>query len=321
MFRNREATRTWAIALTAACLGAAPALAGPVEQRCTELGSACLCSEPLRFTSGGTLFETVDPPDSEGAGAKECGGGVALDAEPTGMQLVNKVDNATGLDFPGSNPPAYVLKMTAVANDGDNSWLIYGNLPTGVRNETVCSRTYQRFGNDLRMVTGEMRAKIQEVTVGGVTIQQQLNIDGSGHLDTAYNVNCTGTVNVQLAGRTSWIRHEVCYDIGTTTVHSRQRATVLDTGVVDTLDCGTWPVSTPANFTLYQVGNLFLQTAGSSANFGSRYVTQAIQTRLPLNASFWPGAAVELEGGGSPPPPPPPPQEPLGKPGQPNYVP
>ena len=72
MSRISQATRTWAVALMAASLGAAPALAAPVEQRCTDLGSQCLCSEPFRFTSASTLFETVDPPDSEGAGAKEC---------------------------------------------------------------------------------------------------------------------------------------------------------------------------------------------------------------------------------------------------------
>lgn len=323
MIRICKTTVTWAVALTATCLGAASALAAPVEQRCTDLGSACLCSEPLRYTSGGTLQEDVDPPDSEGAGAKECGsGGRAVDAEPTGMRLVNTVDGASGVDFPGPNPPAYVLKMTSIANDGDNGWLIWGTLPTNVRNETICSRTYQRFGNDLPIARDpNMRVKLQEAEVGGVLIQHELQHYSQGNIGINYDCNQDGTVNVQLAGRTSWIRFESCYDVGTSSVNTRLKATVVDTGVSDMVSCGPKPLSTPANFTLYQIGNLFLQTQGDTSVIGSRYVTHAIQTRTPLNSSFWPGPASELESGGGSTPPPPPPSDSLGKPGQPIYQP
>jgi hypothetical protein len=318
VIRICKATLTWAVALTATCLGAASALAGPVEQRCTDLGSACLCSEPLRYTSGGTLREDVDPPDSEGTGAKECGNGSTLDAEPTGIQLVTENAN----DFPGPNPPAYVLKMTSTTNDGDNSWLLYGDLPTGVRNETICSRNYQRFGSNLPIARDpNMRIKLQEAEVGGVLMQHELQHYNQGNLGINYDCNQDGTVNIQLAGRTSWIRFESCYDVGTSSVHTRLRATVVDTGVSDSVSCGPKSLSTPANFTMYQIGNLFLQTLGDSSVIGSRYVTHGIQTRVPLNSSFWPGPASELETGGSTPPPPPPPTQPLGKPGQPIYQP
>jgi hypothetical protein len=321
VIRICKATLTWAVVLMATCLGATSALAAAVEQRCTELGSACLCSEPLRYTSGGTLRENVDPPDSEGPGAKECGNGSpALDAEPTGMQIVTETAN----DFPGSNPPAYVLKMRSTTNDGDNSWMIYGSLPTNVRNETICSRNYQRFGSDLPIARDpNMRIKLQEAQVGGVLIQHELQHYSQGNLGINYNCNQDGSVNVQLAGRSSWIRFESCYDVGTSSVSTRLKATVVDTGQSDQISCGPKSLSTPANFTLYQIGNLFLQTLGDSSVIGSRYVTHAIQTRTPLNASFWPGPASELEsgGGGSPPPSEPPPTEPLGKPGQPTYVP
>ena len=320
MIRIWKATLTWAVALTATGLGATSALAAAVEQRCTELGSACLCSEPLRYTSGGTLLENVDPPDSEGADAKECGA-PAVDAEPTGMRLVNTVDNATGLDFPGPNPPAYVLKMTSVTNDGDNSWYVYGDLPTNVRNETICSRNYQRFGNDLPIARDpNMRIKLQEAEVGGTLIQHEIQHYNQGNIGINYDCNQDGTVNVQMAGRSSWIRFESCYDVGTSSVTTRLKATVVDSGQSDQVSCGPKPIATPANFTLYQIGNLFLQTQGDGSVIGSRYVTHAIQTRTPLDSSFWPGPASELEsgGGGSPPPPPSPT---LGKPGQPTYVP
>jgi len=320
VFRIREVARTWVIILMGACVGAAPALAGPVEARCTELGAQCLCSEPLRYTAAGTLFESVDPPDSEGAGAKECNGGLAIDAEPTGMQLVNVVDGASGLDFPGPNPPARVLKMTSVANDGNNGWQVIGNQPTGVRNETICGRTYQRFGADLPNPAREpMRIKMSQAGVGFEIHHDGLSND-SGLYDIRVEGECTGSHDMLAAARTSWIRHEFCLDFGTTTVGRRGRVTVVDTGVADTLLCGSVPVSTPANFDDFLIGNLFLQTMGNPAYFGSRYVTHAIQTRGPLNTSFWPGAATEIEGGAGAPPPPPT-QGTLGKPGQPYYTP
>jgi hypothetical protein len=212
------------------------------------------------------------------------------------MQRVDEVDNASDVDFPGPNPPDYVLEMTSTEDDGDNGWLIHGDLPTGVQNETVCSRTYQRFGNDLPIAHDpNMRIKLQEVTVGGVTIQHEIEHGEGGNLGINYDCPDSGAVNFQLAGRTSWIRHEVCYDVGTSSVTTRQRATVIETGETEVVSCGPKSLSTPASFTLYQIGNLFLQTLGESEDIGSRYVTHAIQTRTALDTSFWPGAATELE--------------------------
>jgi len=139
-----------------------------------------------------------------------------------------------------------------------------------------------------------MRAKIHEFSVGGVGFQQQINDDGSGNLDTATG-NCTGTIDIQTPGRESWIRHEVCIDITTDTMSSRQRATLIETGLTDTVYCGPAPIVTPADFTLFWLGNLTLQTLGNPALVGSRYVTYALQTRMPLDPGFWPGPATELE--------------------------
>lgn len=318
----------WTLSLMAAGLGAAPVLAAPVEQRCSELGSACLCSEPLRFTSAGRLVEMVDPPDSEGAGAKECAGGSAIDAEPSGMQLVDRVDNASNTDFPGPNPPAFVLKMTSVANDADNGWQVRGNQPTGVQNETICSRDYQRFGNDLPIAVEPMRIKMSESVLNGRLNQDGIVMNGRGQFDV-HDGDCTGTNNIQMAGRQSWIRHETCMDVGSSSYTIRARVVVIETGVTDTITCGPHPLSTPASYSEFLIGNLHLQTAGNSAYFGSRYFTHAIQTRLPLDSTFWPGPARELEVAGgtstppptTPPPTTPPPTEPLGKPGQPIYTP
>lgn len=292
----REATRTWAVCLVAASL-AAPALAGPVEERCAELGSACLCSEPLRFTGNGWLHEGIDPPDSEGLGAKECAGGLTLDAEPTGMQLVSRVDNANGVDFPGPNPPSRVLKMTAGGSDGDNGWLVLGNRPSGVQNETICGRGYHRFANDLVMIDGSMRAKLAETKPSGMLVQHQIFHNGQGILDT-FPGDCVGSINMQAAGRQSWLRHEFCLDVTTSSVSSRQRMVVVDTGAGadDVVSCGPYSTGTPLAFESFAIGNLFIQTEGNPAWYGSRYFTHAIQTRVPLDPDFWPGGAYELEG-------------------------
>jgi hypothetical protein len=57
-----------------ALLIALPSAAGNVEARCTELGSACDCSEPLSANDRTSRLsdDDYDPSDSEGAGAKEC---------------------------------------------------------------------------------------------------------------------------------------------------------------------------------------------------------------------------------------------------------
>ncbi|HEY8154167.1 MAG TPA: hypothetical protein VII72_08580 [Myxococcota bacterium] len=263
------------------------------------LGGACLCSEPLRFTAPGTLFESADPPDSEGVGAKECAGGNTIDAEPTGIELVSVVDNASDVDFPlASDPPAYVLKMTAGPIDVDNGWRLIGETPQDVVNETVCSRTYQRFGNDLPIINDPMRAKLQEAVVGGMLIQHGILQNDLGQIDT-FGGNCTGSIPFQAWGRTQWIRHEACLDIGTTSMSSRQRATLIETGVSETVTCGPFEIvgGTPTDFESYLVANLFLQADGNAGFFGSRYVTHGIQTRVPFDANFWPGPAIELEDG------------------------
>jgi hypothetical protein len=286
------------VSLGVLAVAARPASAiSPVEQRCTDLGSACLCSEPLRYTAPGTLFELVDPPDSEGPGAKECGGGYAFDAEPNGVQLVSVVDNASDVDFPlASDPPAYVLKMTAGANDADNGWQLLGNIPLAVENETVCSRAYHRFGNDLPLINEPMRAKLQEAVISGVLIQHGIAQVARGQIDT-FSGDCSGSIPFQTWGRSQWIRHEVCLDVGTDTVSSRQRATLIETGVSETVTCGPYPIVPWAkdDFETFFIGNLYLQTNGNPGFFGSRYVTHGIQTRSPLDTNFWPGPAIELE--------------------------
>ena len=278
------------------------AKAGPVEERCAELGAACVCSEPLRYAAGGRLAVGRDenPPDSQGADAKECAGGNALRLDGNEVELVSAVDNASGLDFPGRLPPAYVLKMTATTDDQNNDWSVLGSLPTGVSEETVCSRSYQRFANDLTTVRDpdtDQRIKLQEAIIKqpqhDLAIELEL-VAGSGGLGINPDCDDFPRLDFQLEGRTSWIRHEVCYDVSAGTVTARQRATLIETGQSEIRTC-TKKISTPADFLNYQIANLYLQTGGDRRLAGSRYVTYAIQTRGPLDPQFWPGAALELE--------------------------
>ena len=295
-------TARWVLSILSISGSALLANAGPVEDRCTELGAGCLCSEPLRYTSGGRLVEgrDEDPPDSEGAGAKECAGGNALGLEVNEVELVSMVDNASGLDFPGRLPPDYVLKMTATTDDGNNDWRILGNLPTGVSGETVCSRSYQRFANNLSVVRdaeSNLRIKLQEAIIkqpkSDLAIELEL-VAGSGGLGINPDCDDFPRLDFQVEGRTSWIRHEVCYDVSAESVTTRQRATLIETGQSEIRTC-TKQIATPADFLNYQIANLYLQTGGDRHLAGSRYVTYAIQTRGPLDPQFWPGAALELE--------------------------
>lgn len=121
--------------LLAVLLLALPAWAGPVEQRCTEIdgqpNAQCDCSEPLDTA---TYTRTVnqcgsaylmDPDDSEGVGAKECGTlcngsrqeGGAHDPDvyshfvaPTGMPVGATVGNVFDWTQPNPNEGSDAIK-------------------------------------------------------------------------------------------------------------------------------------------------------------------------------------------------------------------
>jgi len=103
--------------------------AGPVkEAHCTELGSVCACSEPLREAPGSSL---INPETT--TGVTQCNGGNAIDAT-TGLAWI-AMSSVVGEQIAGVE---YVLQ----ANNTD------GVLHSGAvdfTGETYCVRIYEQF--------------------------------------------------------------------------------------------------------------------------------------------------------------------------------
>ncbi len=300
-----------ALATTASLLLAAPALAGPAEERCTELGAACLCSEPLNFVrNGGNAYGShVDPPDSEGAGARECGpGGVALQWDRDGDQWYS----TPVPERPANASPAW-QHVQAVEHYGPprevNWW--YGK-GFSTQNGTACMRVYHNNG-DLEFFTSPgQRLKVAQ---WHTPMLNQLEWDwgGSGYLRPQGGGGIKGNRVSFDDCRDSWCRIEYCLDYNGSTVQWRMRVTSVDNPshqeVIAQPDSAARSLgSLSLNDNQVALGDIHMQcSADTGCLTGRRYLAYGMQTLIePVNRNWWPGPAYEVEGGsgGAPAPPP-----------------
>jgi hypothetical protein len=130
------------LASTLACGPSAGHATGPpLEARCAELGSDCICSEPLdnadAIPDRGHIW---NPGDSEGAAARECERTqAAREAVPSMV-----VPAAVGASFPDpARDPGHVLQY-----EGKNVFVLPMRGDATVRERSLCGRAYLRHAPD-----------------------------------------------------------------------------------------------------------------------------------------------------------------------------
>lgn len=340
------------VLMAALCLPTIATAAPAAEQRCTELGGSCLCSEPMNWqqAGGGVYGGVVNPADSSGPGAKECGGGgnsARFDGTPgwRSVAVPNKPATAAA-------SWQLVQQVTHVAEDGDNiNW--WWGVPTSTSNGTLCTRHYSNIGTLRAMTSFDHRIKVAQWFGNSSNLTQlEWGWDQSNQSNQYLRPQSPGTHGSVVSFedcRGAWCRIEYCIDYNAGRTSWRVRISKVGTpskteiiGPVQQANSvsGTLQFSGDEGVA---IGDVFAQCYGrGTCPTGTRHIAFGIQTLVqPMNGNFWPGAAYEVEGGsgGSTPPPPttpppppttpppppttpPPPQaEPLGKPGTPTYQP
>ena len=328
----------WLALLAGLWLPTVAAAAPAAEQRCTELGGSCMCSEPMNWqqAGGGAYGGRVNPSDSAGSGAKECGpGGSTADwDDPPNWRSVPVPNKPAG----AASSWQYAQQVTHVAADGDNVNWWYG-VPASTSNGTICTRHYTNIGTLAAMTSHDHRLKVAQFS-GNVANLTQLewawdeSSSATQHLRPQAGTNFRrGNVVTFQDCRGAWCRIEYCVDYNGGRPSYRVRISKVGvpakTEIITDQQQNPQPAPLSFDSVGVAIGDIFAQCYGRNpCPTGTRHVAFGIQTLVqPMNSNFWPGAAYEVEGGsdGSTPPPPttppPPPAESLGKPGTPTYQP
>lgn len=317
-------------------LPAAATAAPAAEQRCTELGATCLCSEPMNWqqAGGGVYGGMVDPSDSEGSGAKECGSnGATAQWDSTPQWRSVPVPNK-----PSTAAASWQLaqQVTHIADDSNNiNW--WWGAPASTSNGTMCTRHYANIGTLKPVASSDHRIKVAQ-WLGNTANLTQLEWawDQSGQANQFLRSQSPGTHGKVVSFndcRNGWCRIEYCVDYNGSRTTWRVRISKVgvpaETEIIGPVQQATTQPA-PLRFNAgdgVAMGDIFTQCLGAgNCPTGTRHIAFGIHTLVqPMNTGFWPGAAYEVEGGSGgttpPPPPPPPPSEPLGKPGTPVYQP
>jgi hypothetical protein len=310
-----------ATALTGALIlaFAAPGAAGqPVEARCGELGDACVCSEPLDFALPASSPQNLDPPDSEGAGSKECADG----------SFVRQIFGAGGSLAEIATVPGSTVGLPDVENvfrkKGGNS-VIYVDDNRDFPDSTWCARFYWSasadasppvvYGtDDLKFFTHEgddawsatqagqwwPNDRVESYSPGGTSWSWPT----TGHLKGTGGAIGTGDCS---GGK--WCRFERCFDHnwdGTGRLQFRARFVALDSGETEdfgpNLTLNSGPTASTGNRRTW-INNSKCDYAGCPAY---QYLSHAIVAiKSPADPDCWIGAAQEIgaDGGSSVPPP------------------
>jgi len=283
------------------------------EDRCAELGSGCICSEPLNAPDN--LRAEIDrhwnPSDTR---AKECAGengGGQFVTMPADYSESATVRASTERPFPsGANPYIYKGRLSTIHHG-------YFNKLMNVDEETVCVRAYRRYSDGVRMTSNTNRVK--NLQLGRWTPPAHANIednwDGAGAfvtvVDATYSLDGS-KYDADFQSKCAeggWCRIEICADQAGSQLTYRYYITSLTTGRTNAY---VWGPGNGPSSTFFDLPAMHMFVQGSLPGF--QYASHAIEVRVPLNRNFTIGPAYELEGGtpGNPPPPPPdPPVAPL----------
>jgi hypothetical protein len=320
-------------------LGATAALllvtspAGASERRCGELGSNCVCSEPLNTPThnGGRSSWTLafDPDDSPDT--SECAP-TARGAESFCNDGLVPV-SASGEPLPAGHSLTWVLKRTG----GSICHIGHPDIHEAP-DVSYCARAYRRWDQGSYIPApgtgGNEQQKV--LTIGGVDPNNLHNpVQNSSHdggiIGTRFDSSWFETIpDFQSVGmmqdcQQNYCRFEICVDYRSTgKATARFRMTKLTGGPPV-----EWFVTKPEGKTARASWDWIAGGGGGLAFYGQgpgRYINYnthfLIGKTRPANSNFWLGAACEVEGGcnGAPPPPPPPAPEPVGTPGKPMLV-
>jgi hypothetical protein len=319
------ATRALLMSFIAALVAAS---AQADEQRCGQLGEACVCNEPLNTNThgGGTNWSSGNFNPSDSSAAKSCGHN-GIDGVTNGSMVpVGSVP----FSLPAGNRLQYVFRHQGFTN---------GKIEKDCTNQelgkTYCIRGYRRWGNNPLggSLQGQNQTKILDL--GGYipssskysTLQMSWGGDANGRQLNArfdqgpWNCDmCTDFLPIPL-DLASECRNNLCYfeeciDIQPNgTASMRYRARSLGSGASHTKRIPTSGYSSQA-----ASGTVVYSTSDATcfkgmglwgenfSNGGSpdSWNSHMLFASTPLNEGFWIGPACEVEGGcnGNPPPPP-----------------
>ena len=304
------------------------------EQRCTDLGSVCVCSEPLDFADedfsscGGSC--DIDFSDSEGGGAKECGG--ESSGDPVGPVL--KYVSGQGLKY----PDAVSASSTGLPGNGttnvlqinlNSSWWFHDKART-FTDGTWCQRHYYKVSSGFNDSTYDFkgpRNSDQTATPGFQTATGTSGyfIYSPGYPSTPF---CSATPCEGVGGPSfqflntppyvdnnhitwadcedSWCRMEICYDHNEDTQQKlRWRARVMDlsnpgvyTGINHLSNLTNSTVDSGAHSRI--AGTVITVTPPSDIEGQSFWLSHGmVAIKQPADPTFWIGPASEIEGSAS----------------------
>lgn len=297
-----------------------------LENRCTEIGSQCTCSETLNFYAdlrNNPNGPSLNPPNSV---TKQCGDQCSIFGCGDYLYMSTNYQTASSMvrasdyaPFPsGANPWIYRGGIAGVHHYGADHW-------QNVSNETVCQREYRAYDANVPIALnpdGSQRLKLSSIFIdegdgipGRVDTQFHEFGGKNGHwsfLATTYALagqdywyGSGGWTDMHTKCHQGWCRLEHCVDLNGNTIRARSRITYLADGTSATnlSAIGTGP----STATLEGNVGLFGQNMPSSSH---QFLSHYMQSRVPYNPNFWIGPAYELEGPVPPPPlpsaPPPP---------------
>jgi len=316
--------------------------AGPVaaavgtEQRCTDLGNACICSEPMdagdNVPSTGTAWDPSDSPN-----ATECTG--VFPGQPFTQSGGKTVATSTLDGHGGSNPPNHVYQTTASFTNLHGATDISTVRPSARR---YCTRWYMRYGHDYvpagptnnncpakgkvldfngpnsksghQWVINDFNAALVSPGACPAPGQSSLFKLDTDELPAGYTDKyfipgdvtpneCRADAN----GNGVWCRFEFCAG-GTLGSPGSRYADVRVTHLASGAEAHKRTESAPySNAHYYQVVNVWNNLSGPGA---MREFSHFMEASWSNDAGQWIGPASELEGNAPPPPPPPPDPEP-----------
>jgi len=305
--RTRRLALGLSISLPLLLLGADRAAA--TEQRCDELGGACVCSEPLDTSSMPASGSYRNPADSV---SKQCGwnGGALTDPDAWGIY--------DAFDLPaGIGKVAGVKPVTA-----GNGATLNGIAGTGDSTRRVCTRHYFRLSPDYVAKTqssggsceankaaefgfGESNALLHWDFAEGwgwrLTI---INFDSDNNgPDPSYNLPTSG--NLQWSDcKNEWCRAEMCVS-GNINAGSGFKAEAYIEGATSgkRIDWARTTIGRPCpggkNCGKGRLTSSWISNGYRQGNCGGiRYITHGMQAEWDSDAGQFIGAAYEIEGGG-----------------------
>jgi len=274
------------------------------ENRCDDLGSACVCSEALDTSE--TITTSVHNPGP--STTNECNGGPFIEFPSASL-----IRFASESGMPGGNTVTNVLEMDDAASDPTFKTL--GSDVTTFSSGTVCTRGYQRYNqaliNSFTNVTND-RIKIIEFGMASCPIQMTWAVNGPTS-DAYVGVGpgtCSGPGEQMIESGDAitiqdcvdgWCRMEFCATVsgGTTTLRGRQVA--LATSKTHNFDF-TFSASTiDLGGEGFWIGNHYIEQDIDVA--GERYASFEMEAfwSSPQASNVWIGAASEVEGGAAAP--------------------